>query len=113
MSVMERFPLDRWRARRVAPARAGTLAFRIAQPQADPFLIWRYNPGKRHSGSGGGRSGTPCPMTSAPDDIPFDRTLAAKPEELQQVSPLVRRLVANNGGPFTFTGTCTYVVGRG
>ena len=52
-------------------------------------------------------------MTSAPDDIPFDRTLAAKPEELQQVSPLVRRLVANNGGPFTFTGTCTYIVGRG
>lgn len=52
-------------------------------------------------------------MSSAPDDIPFDRTMAAKPEELQQVSPLVRRLVANNGGPFTFTGTCTYVVGRG
>ena len=52
-------------------------------------------------------------MTSAPDDIPFDRTMAAKPEELQQMSPLVRRLVANNGGPFTFTGTCTYVVGRG
>ncbi len=52
-------------------------------------------------------------MTSAPDDIPFDRTMAAKPEELQQVSPLVRRLVANNGGPFTFTGTCTYLVGRG
>ena len=52
-------------------------------------------------------------MTSAPDDIPFDRTLAAKPEELQQVSPLVRRLVANNSGPFTFTGTCTYIVGHG
>ena len=52
-------------------------------------------------------------MTPAPDDIPFDRTMAAKPEEIQQVSPLVRRLVANNGGPFTFTGTCTYVVGRG
>ncbi|RYC31656.1 MBL fold metallo-hydrolase [Lichenibacterium minor] len=52
-------------------------------------------------------------MTSAPDDIPFDRTMAAKPGEPQQVSPLVRRLVANNGGPFTFTGTCTYVVGRG
>jgi glyoxylase-like metal-dependent hydrolase (beta-lactamase superfamily II) len=25
----------------------------------------------------------------------------------------VRRIVANNGGPFTYTGTCTYVVGRG
>ena len=52
-------------------------------------------------------------MASAPDDIPLDRTLAAKPEELQRVSPLVRRLIANNGGPFTFTGTCTYIVGHG
>ena len=49
----------------------------------------------------------------ADDDIPFDRTLTAKPEEVTVLSPLVRRLVANNGGPFTFTGTCTYVVGRG
>lgn len=49
----------------------------------------------------------------AADDIPFDRTLAAKPEELQVLSPLVRRLVANNGGPFTFTGTCSYIVGHG
>lgn len=49
----------------------------------------------------------------ASDDIPFDRTLTAKPEEVAALSPLVRRLVANNGGPFTFTGTCTYVVGRG
>ena len=52
-------------------------------------------------------------MTEADPPIPFDRTLAAKPEELQTVSPLVRRLVANNGGPFTFTGTCSYIVGRG
>ena len=28
------------------------------------------------------------------------------------ISPLVRRLVAPNGGPFTFTGTCSYLVGR-
>ena len=46
-----------------------------------------------------------------PDDIPFDRALDAKPEQLVRVSPLVRRLIANNGGPFTFTGTCTYLVG--
>ena len=49
----------------------------------------------------------------ADDAIPFDRTLTARPEEVTVLSPLVRRLVANNGGPFTFTGTCTYVVGRG
>ena len=28
-----------------------------------------------------------------------------------RVSPLMRRLVANNPGPFTFTGTCAYIVG--
>ncbi len=50
-------------------------------------------------------------MTTEP--IPFDRSISAKPEELQAVSPLIRRLIANNGGPFTFTGTCTYIVGRG
>ncbi|MBB3870710.1 MBL fold metallo-hydrolase [Brevundimonas mediterranea] len=29
-----------------------------------------------------------------------------------QVSPLIQRVIANNPGPFTFTGTGTYVVGR-
>ena len=32
---------------------------------------------------------------------------------LVDVAPGIRRIVANNPGPFTFTGTCTYVVGRG
>ena len=32
---------------------------------------------------------------------------------LTQVSPLLRRVIAGNGGPFTFTGTCSYIVGRG
>lgn len=48
-----------------------------------------------------------------PDDIPFDRSLSARPGEMQWLSPSVRRIIANNGGPFTFTGTCTYIVGRG
>lgn len=48
----------------------------------------------------------------ADDDIAFDRSLVAKPRELIQVSPLVRRIIAGNAGPFTFTGTCTYIVGR-
>ena len=34
-------------------------------------------------------------------------------DEVQQITPLVRRLVENNPGPYTFTGTCTYIVGRG
>ena len=32
---------------------------------------------------------------------------------LEPVSPLIRRIVARNPGPFTGTGTGTYVVGRG
>ncbi len=43
----------------------------------------------------------------------FDLAFDARPGELIRVSPLVRRIVAPNPGPFTFTGTCTYVVGAG
>jgi glyoxylase-like metal-dependent hydrolase (beta-lactamase superfamily II) len=40
--------------------------------------------------------------------------VADPPERgLTQVSPLLRRLIADNGGPFTFTGTCSYIVGHG
>jgi glyoxylase-like metal-dependent hydrolase (beta-lactamase superfamily II) len=46
------------------------------------------------------------------DDIPFDRSPPAS-GKLEQVSPLVRRWVLPNPGPFTFTGTCAYVIGRG
>ena len=46
------------------------------------------------------------------DDIPFDRSFDQRSGEVVQVSPLVRRLVCGNGGPFTFTGTCTYLIGR-
>ena len=31
---------------------------------------------------------------------------------LDRVAPLIRRRVAPNGGPFTASGTCTYVVGQ-
>lgn len=37
-------------------------------------------------------------------------TLTAVPE---RVSPLVRRVIAPNAGPFTHTGTCSYIVGAG
>ncbi|SFK62335.1 MBL fold metallo-hydrolase [Methylocapsa palsarum] len=47
------------------------------------------------------------------EDLTFDRSFIGAPGELEQVSPLVRRMVAGNSGPMTFTGTCTYVVGTG
>ncbi|MGO9392060.1 MBL fold metallo-hydrolase [Rhodoblastus sp.] len=43
----------------------------------------------------------------------FDLAFDAPAGQLLRVSPLVRRLVAPNPGPFTFTGTCSYVVGEG
>ena len=52
-------------------------------------------------------------MSQKSDAVPFDRSLSARSDELNPVSPLVRRIIANNGGPFTFTGTCTYLVGQG
>lgn len=47
------------------------------------------------------------------DDLTFDLDFSAKQEECVEISPLVRRVVANDPGPFTFTGTCSYIVGRG
>ncbi len=47
------------------------------------------------------------------EDIPFDRKFAVPAGQVEQVTPLVRRIVAPNPSPFTFTGTCTYIVGHG
>jgi glyoxylase-like metal-dependent hydrolase (beta-lactamase superfamily II) len=47
------------------------------------------------------------------NDIPFVRTPTAPAGAVETLSPLVRRIIAPNAGPFTFTGTCTYLVGRG
>ena len=45
--------------------------------------------------------------------IPFVREFDFAYGRPDQVSPLIRRVVAPNPGPFTFTGTGTYIVGRG
>lgn len=47
------------------------------------------------------------------DDLVFDIRFPATAGECVELSPLVRRIVANNPGPVTFTGTCSYIVGRG
>ncbi|MDX3808366.1 MBL fold metallo-hydrolase [Bosea thiooxidans] len=47
------------------------------------------------------------------DDIEFDRSQTTPAGEIAELSPLVRRVIAGNGGPMTFTGTCSYIVGRG
>jgi glyoxylase-like metal-dependent hydrolase (beta-lactamase superfamily II) len=47
------------------------------------------------------------------DDIPFRRELDVTYGAVDAVTPLIRRIVARNPGPFTFKGTGTYVVGHG
>lgn len=44
--------------------------------------------------------------------IPFVRDLEVVYGRVEAISPLVRRVIAANPGPFTFTGTGTYIVGR-
>ncbi|MCA0401780.1 MAG: MBL fold metallo-hydrolase [Proteobacteria bacterium] len=43
----------------------------------------------------------------------FDRTPPARGGVLLSIAPRIRRIIANNPSAFTFSGTCTYVVGRG
>jgi glyoxylase-like metal-dependent hydrolase (beta-lactamase superfamily II) len=45
--------------------------------------------------------------------IPYVRDLAFEYGRCDRVSPLIRRVIANNPGPFTYLGTGTYIVGTG
>jgi len=45
--------------------------------------------------------------------IPYVREIQFEYGVCDQVSPLIRRVVARNPGPFTYMGTGTYIVGRG
>jgi glyoxylase-like metal-dependent hydrolase (beta-lactamase superfamily II) len=45
--------------------------------------------------------------------IPYVRDIEFEYGRCDQVSPLIRRVIANNPGPFTFTGTGTYIIGKG
>jgi len=47
------------------------------------------------------------------EDIQFNQKFECEYGVMIEVTPLIRRIVANNPGPYTFMGTGTYVVGRG
>jgi glyoxylase-like metal-dependent hydrolase (beta-lactamase superfamily II) len=47
------------------------------------------------------------------DDLTFDKAFDLAPGRVEEVVPGVRRIVADNPGPFTFKGTLTYILGRG
>src|SRR4029450_4444055 len=46
-------------------------------------------------------------------ELPFNRSVDVDYGVSQEVAPGIRRIVANNPGPYTFLGTNTYVVGSG
>lgn len=45
--------------------------------------------------------------------LSFDRNFDVPPGKVMTMSPLVRRVLADNPGPFTFKGTASFIVGRG
>ena len=45
--------------------------------------------------------------------IPFVRDIVFTPGRPDRVSALIRRVVAANPGPFTYTGTGSYIIGQG
>lgn len=46
-------------------------------------------------------------------EIPYVREIEFEYGEADQVTPLIRRVVANNPSAFTYTGTGTYIIGQG
>src|ERR1700749_2226829 len=46
-------------------------------------------------------------------EIPFRRDFTFEYGQAARLSPLIRRVVARNPGPFTFKGTGTYIIGNG
>ncbi|MET0257409.1 MAG: MBL fold metallo-hydrolase [Methylobacterium sp.] len=54
---------------------------------------------------------TDAPGANAPDPA-FDPALPTS-GEVRRLTPLVRRRICPNGGPFTASGTCSYIVGNG
>jgi glyoxylase-like metal-dependent hydrolase (beta-lactamase superfamily II) len=47
------------------------------------------------------------------EDIPFDKDLNLAPDTVDEPMSGIRRIMANNPGPFTFKGTVSYIVGCG
>ncbi|MFN7179334.1 MBL fold metallo-hydrolase [Hyphomonas sp.] len=45
--------------------------------------------------------------------IPYVRDIKFEYGRVDQVSPLIRRVIANNPGPFTYVGTGVYIIGKG
>src|SRR5690606_35116719 len=87
---------------KAAPARA---RYRSAR-RADP-------PAARHCSYG--RDSPLCAETGGPMavEIPYVRDIKFDYGACDEVSPLIRRVVAENPSAFTYMGTGTYIIGQG
>jgi glyoxylase-like metal-dependent hydrolase (beta-lactamase superfamily II) len=47
------------------------------------------------------------------EDIGFNKDFPLKPGVVEEVMPGLRRILCDNPGPFSFTGTVCYIVGKG
>ena len=47
------------------------------------------------------------------EDIGFNKDFPLKAGVVEEVMPGLRRILCDNPGPFSFTGTLCYIVGRG
>ena len=74
----------------------------------DRLLGLKPGPAKRERST----LSTTSPPTAS-NSLLNDRNFTADYGRLEPVSPLIRRIVAPQPGPFTFLGTGTYVVGHG
>jgi glyoxylase-like metal-dependent hydrolase (beta-lactamase superfamily II) len=52
-------------------------------------------------------------MSSMATEIPFRREIEFQYGAAEEITPLIRRVVAKNPSPFTYKGTGTYIVGHG
>src|SRR5207344_3212804 len=82
-----------------------TPRFIVSVPACLPDDPCRFRRGQPH--------GAVKRRSAMSEDITFDKSFDLVPGRAEEVLPGVRRIVADNPGPFTFKGTLTYILGRG
>ena len=77
--------------------------------------MYRMLLGIRHPVGVSGNMAAPQPLTQRDIRLAIRFVTEMKFEVgvIEQVAPMVRRVIAGNPGPFTFHGTGTYILGRG